>query len=321
MTLSIIIPAFNAEPYLERCFDSIYRDASSMEYFEVIVVNDGSKDNTLSRLNEYQAKYRNMVVVDQPNGGVSVARNNGIISAKGDYVLFLDADDELVEGALAKVYVYLKEHDSMDMLVTRQIRKKGNKTTIIPAPTLKEHIQYNGVEAYRSHYVRTNAGGGICRTCFLREFNLFFPKGVTNGEDSVFFAHLQVYAQKIVYNNILLYQINEITGSASRNDRTSLGIKLINTLESIDSIKSQLNVSAEQRGIFDYVAYQMLSRTMNCFAESKELSYNGLKKSIRHLNLLPFDVRHMFLMREKARMINYSFAFSYFLRWLHYHIR
>lgn len=323
MTLSIILPAYNAEPYLERCFDSIYHDAPSMDEFEVIVVNDGSKDNTLSLIKDYQAKYSNLVVIDQTNGGVSVARNNGISSAKGDYVLFLDADDELVDGALTKVYTYLKGHEPMDMLVTRQIRRTAEREWMRGTSRLEEHIRYTGVEAYKRGYIRTNAGGGICRTSFLREYDLRFPEGVNNAEDTVFFGLLQVYVQSIVYYNLPLYIINQMDGSASRiRDYTRLGKSHAFTMRVVADIKPSLIGSREQKSIFDYVVYQLLSNTVSDYVRSKELSYLQLKKDVDLQRLLPIDTTNMYQMRKNARLMNLSFPLFYLLSWIkHCYIR
>lgn len=91
--LSFIIPVYNCEQYIGYCLDTILNQETKYSY-EVICVNDGSKDNSLKVLEEYQRKYPEiMVVVDQPNGGASKARNTGIDNAQGEYLSFVDSDD------------------------------------------------------------------------------------------------------------------------------------------------------------------------------------------------------------------------------------
>lgn len=316
MMISIIIPAYNAERFIATCLDSVYRTVLSHNQFEVIVINDGSQDSTLSIINRYEEDKKNLKLIDKENEGVSVARNSGISIARGDYVLFLDADDELVDGAFEKVFNYLSNIEPVDMLVTRQVYNYGNREDTIAAPSIEEHKCYTGLEAYRSHYVRTNAGGGICRRAFLAQHNLKFPEGITNGEDGVFFAHLQVYARAIVYYNIPLYRVNVVEGSASRKNHTRMGLRLVNTLKAVGDIRESLQVSDEQKGIFDYVVYQMLSNTLGWFAESKELNYHQLRRSVDFEKLLPLHSRHMHLMKKKAILMNFSFPLFYFLCWL-----
>lgn len=93
--LSFIIPAYNAEPYLRECLDSIYRLDMRGRGFEVIVINDGSTDGTALLLDDYQRHHTSCLVLSQANQGLSAARNAGMRRAKGKYLCFVDADDHL----------------------------------------------------------------------------------------------------------------------------------------------------------------------------------------------------------------------------------
>jgi len=317
MLLSIIIPAYNAEKYIDRCMSSVYKDAPSLNDFELVVVNDGSKDQTSEIFKGYCGRYKNITLIDKENEGVSVARNVGIRAAKGDYVLFLDVDDELTEGSLAKLCTYLSEHEPMDMLVTRQIRNNGTREWMNGEPPLEEHKRYSGVEAYKRHYVRTNAGGGICRRAFLLENDLFFPAGVRNAEDTIFFGQLQVYAQSIVYYNLPLYLIHEIACSASRGvGYTKLAKSHVITMRSVAEVKRSLKGTREQKAIFDYDVYQLLSNTIQEFVASKELTYKQFKKDVAIEKLLPMDTQYMYNMKSNARLMNFSVPLFYFLAWV-----
>ena len=89
--VSVIIPVFNVEKYLEECLESIL--AQSMKEIEIICVNDGSIDNSLNILRKYEAEYPQIKVLDQLNGGQSAARNRALSCASGEYVYFMDSDD------------------------------------------------------------------------------------------------------------------------------------------------------------------------------------------------------------------------------------
>lgn len=99
--LSIIIPVYNCEKYIIRCLGSVLRQQGSDKY-EIIVVNDGSTDNTAQKLNKFAKKYKNISVIHQDNMGVSVARNQGIAASRGKYVTFIDGDDMV--GIKAKTF-------------------------------------------------------------------------------------------------------------------------------------------------------------------------------------------------------------------------
>ena len=99
MLLSIIIPIYNAELYLRRTLDSVMNQGLHDDEWELILVNDGSTDDSLSICKEYQSRYPSLIkVISQKNSGVSSARNAGLQSAKGVYIYFMDADDYLMPG-------------------------------------------------------------------------------------------------------------------------------------------------------------------------------------------------------------------------------
>lgn len=108
MTLSIVIPAYNAETFLPQCLDSIFTQNAEIEDFEVICIDDGSKDNTASILESY-TRYGNFHYLSKRNEGVSIARNTAISLAKGDYIWCVDADDLVLPGALSWVLDVLRQ--------------------------------------------------------------------------------------------------------------------------------------------------------------------------------------------------------------------
>ena len=91
MKFSLIVPVYNSEKTISRCVDSIIKQ--SFSDYELILVNDGSKDKSLELCEEYERKYKNIRVINKENGGASSARNAGLDVAEGDYILFSDSDD------------------------------------------------------------------------------------------------------------------------------------------------------------------------------------------------------------------------------------
>ena len=101
MFFSVIVPVYNAEKTLRRCLDSILRQTFSD--YEVILVDDGSKDSSLDICKSYCAKDKRFSVLHQENSGVSKARNRGLDSAKGNYICFVDSDDTITSDYLEQV--------------------------------------------------------------------------------------------------------------------------------------------------------------------------------------------------------------------------
>lgn len=104
--ISIIVPVYNAHKTLRRCLDSILKQDFSD--IQIIAINDGSSDDSLDILKEYAFIDKRIDVINQENQGVSVARNKGIVSAKGEYIMFVDSDDYIEPQTCSSLLKYLK---------------------------------------------------------------------------------------------------------------------------------------------------------------------------------------------------------------------
>lgn len=205
--VSVIIPAYNEDNYLERCLDSILNQ--SEWDFEIILINDGSTDRTGFLCDEYAGKYPRVRAVHQKNSGVSTARNHGLELAEGEYIVFMDADDY----ADSSLFQIISENieESLDVLLLDSIMEDGKsmegRTDLhIPAPCvfsekdrnlLMEQCLYGknelGNEALRS------SCGKVFRTVFLRENGIYFPPKVKIGEDMIFMLRVYSHMNKAKY--------------------------------------------------------------------------------------------------------------------------
>ena len=111
--LSIIVPIYNVDKYLERCIQSILNQKYSN--FELILINDGSTDNSINIFNKYVANNKNIILIDKLNEGVSIARNVGLEKASGEYVTFVDADD-YVDESIYEIAFNNIEQDNLDIV-------------------------------------------------------------------------------------------------------------------------------------------------------------------------------------------------------------
>ena len=111
--VSVIIPVYNVEGYLRECLDSVINQ--TLKDIEIVCVNDGSPDNSLSIIEEYAERDSRITVVSRKNGGLSAARNSGVQHSKGKYIYFLDSDDFIAEDALEKLY-NISENEKLDVL-------------------------------------------------------------------------------------------------------------------------------------------------------------------------------------------------------------
>lgn len=112
--ISIIVPVYNVEPYIDDCLASIARQSRSD--FELIIVNDGSTDRSMERVNHWLGEFTSAHIIEQPNGGLSSARNAGLQVASKEFVVFLDSDDELTPDAI-EILCALLEYQQPDMVL------------------------------------------------------------------------------------------------------------------------------------------------------------------------------------------------------------
>ena len=140
MKFSIIIPAYNIEKYIEKCIESILNQ--TYNNYEIIIINDGSTDNTLKKIKKYEKD--NVIIIDQNNKGLSESRNIGVKKAKGDYILFVDGDD-FVDNELLETLNNIIDNEDIIRFQIRTVDKLYN--------TIKEYNEIgfknlNGIEAF-----------------------------------------------------------------------------------------------------------------------------------------------------------------------------
>ena len=114
--ISIIIPVYNVEKFLHQCLKSVFEQ--NVEGMEVICVNDGSTDNSLAILNEFKTFYPQLIIIDQPNGGLPAARNSGFNVSKGNYIYFLDSDDYLFPNTINQMISFAL-NQNLDVVVVK----------------------------------------------------------------------------------------------------------------------------------------------------------------------------------------------------------
>ena len=205
MLFSVIIPVFNVEKYLRACLDSVLNQ--SFSDWEAVCVNDGSTDGSASILAEYAAKDDRFRGVEQPNGGLSAARNTGMKNATGEYVLFLDSDDWLETDALETLAGNL---DGEDMLCFSGRRYLELENRFLPSDQLEERIYLSGMDYYNENALLRRDFAFVCvvlrayRRSFLDENALRFKEGIFH-EDNLFTPLACYFARRVKVLNRCLY--------------------------------------------------------------------------------------------------------------------
>ena len=185
--ISVVIPVYNVEPYLRQCLDSVVNQ--TMREIQIICVNDGSPDNSLSILQEYTDKDSRIEIIDKPNGGLSSARNVAYSHIKSKYTLFVDSDDWIELDLCEKAYRKSEETDApMTLFFDDRTREKKiqriaphEKTTVAEKLPLLDF---------------PSACCKLWRTGFLLNYNLYFPEGLVY-EDNLVHWQAVTLADKI----------------------------------------------------------------------------------------------------------------------------
>lgn len=199
MQLSIIIPVYNVEKYIYECLESVFRQGLDEKSFEVIIINDGTKDNSMKVIQELIDLHSNIIIIEQENLGVSVARNNGMIRAKGKYILMLDSDDLLIDNSV-KTLLERAISTQVDMIITDFLQMNDNEIAAI-----KGHhpIQANffGETATGQELLNSELCRYYWRTLYRRDFllcnNITFIPGIFS-QDAPFTNECLLKAQKCI---------------------------------------------------------------------------------------------------------------------------
>ncbi len=225
LRLSIIVPVYNVEAYVERCLRSLleFQDLSTGEY-EVIVTNDGSPDNSCSVVEKLQKEFSNLVLINQENQGVSMARNNAIKIAKGRYILPIDPDDYIVPHCLLPALEQVEQND-LDILYCAFEIFDVNEMSVwrTDYSALENRIDdgYEGYFAVRGLKVKDpdRSWAIFYRLELLQKYQIQYPKDVPMLEDGLFLGLVFSVAGRVGYSNHDFYQLTTRPGSATRSGK------------------------------------------------------------------------------------------------------
>lgn len=267
MDLSIIVPIYNVEEYLVECLKSLYK-IGSLRY-EVILVNDGSKDNSYEIMKEFKKLYpKETIIVDKENGGLSSARNAGLRVAKGKYVSFIDSDDFIDTDEFEKFVI--------DGIKSRVDIAVGNMRYYVPgrigeplfrSKLVKESGIVTGLDFLWSVFqapkcYREEVVDDIYRRDFLIKNNLFFNEEIVH-EDSEFTTLAYLRAKKIKYIDKAFYFYRQREGSIMNkvSEKSILSLekiceRLFEELQKIDSKKGREALASLILSFYSTILYK-----------------------------------------------------------------
>jgi glycosyltransferase involved in cell wall biosynthesis len=220
VNLSIIIPAYNAEKYILRCLNSIYDANQQAPSFliELIIVNDGSTDRTLEKINQISKKFLNFKIINQKNIGVSISRNVALTRAIGKYVWMIDADDYISKDSIRVLEKNLTDNDNEIISFCYFLENKGTfkRKTVIRDDLFSKTIE--GTEFLNKNDGRLYLWTNVYSKKFLDESGVTFNKSLYNLGDSLYNIKLFINADKVLVLTNTLYYYCENKNSISRKN-------------------------------------------------------------------------------------------------------
>lgn len=199
--ISVIVPIYNSEKTLERCLDSIIHQ--TYKNLEIILVNDGSKDKSLSIINKYALKDNRIVVIDQNNKGVSAARNEGLKKVHGEYILFVDSDDWLELDMIDKMFDFVNKYECDISFCGHDNLENG-----IVQNNADYHFEiWNNDQQLEEFLLHKTMTGMLWNKLIKTSLthNIIFDEEVSYGEDAQFLWKVLKNCNQMFYTNMVLY--------------------------------------------------------------------------------------------------------------------
>lgn len=303
INISFIVPVYNVANYLRYCIDSILMQSDINK--EIILINDGSKDESLKICNEYANKYKFIKVIDKKNEGVSIARNIGINISQGEYICFMDGDDYYCENFAKTFYDICIENDLDIIRGQYKIYDEDNDIVInnyreIPYANmvlkgtnfLNLSIKYNLNEVV--------AWLGFFRRKYLLENNIFFPERIAYEEDQLFFIKtLLVKKAKIMQTDRYFYTYVKRNGSCTAHPKISdIEDACYITKEEIkfiDSLSLELPVKISAYTYASWSFFQVTTLYGRLKKEEQEYIYKKIsKEAINHAIKYPTNIKNKY---------------------------
>lgn len=256
--ISIIVPVYNAEKYINECVDSIINQ--SFEEWELLLIDDGSTDNSSAICDNYADLDNRIIVHHKNNNGVSSARNVGLDSAKGDWCLFVDADDMIYDDTLSILYNEATSND-LDILqfsYNREYKKndkRGNNSKVVDSVTYIKNGNYNVCIA-----------GLFVNIDIIYKNHIRFNEKIHLGEDQLFVFDLIRNSNRIKQIGDVLYYYRVNDKSAVHNPKTK---DIINSIIEFSKYKKDNQLATDK---LDCISLNYLySLTINTSYPMKEL--------------------------------------------------
>lgn len=299
--VSIIVPIYNDEKYIKQCLDSILEQTYTN--IELIIINDGSTDNSQNIIEEYKNKFLEIKIINQPNSGVSYARNIGLNNATGEYIMFVDSDDIIAKDYIKQMMDILKKND-LDIIKSSFKKFKENPNKYTNISFYKEHYKIINKNEINKIFIETTNFNSSCMQLINKKIidnnKITFENNIGFAEDFLFTYKVFQLANRIGYINNNGYLCRENINSNSRTGKIEKQIKnCLDTIQAYKILYNEKNIEEVSNKILLHITY--LIRTISI----KDINYKNFKNQLCQLfdtNLWKNFKNNKFKIKNKKKM-------------------
>lgn len=286
MKYSIIVPVYKVEDFIEKCLLSCMNQDYDSDDFEIIVVNDGSPDNSLSVIKRLVEGRPNITVITQENKGLSGARNTGFKVAKGDYIWFVDSDDWIELNSLKTLAPYCaKGYDIITFCAANSI--SDTQDVIRRSKEDIDGFETTGIELLNHPSWQPPVWLNIYNREFLIKNNLWMMEGVLH-EDSEFEPRAYYLAKKAIALNIVLYHVRINPNSISRSFNPKRAFDILKVSNSLNVFNKNVDNKRANRKISEHICLCLNV----AFSNYKLMGKEDQEKFLKSLNEYSFLMKN-----------------------------
>lgn len=302
--ISIIVPVYKAEEYLDRCVESLVNQTYTN--LEIILVDDGSPDNSGKLCDEWALKDKRIKVIHKENGGVSSARNVGLKAATGEYISFVDSDDYMNESYMECISLF---DENIDLITFDYEDDLGNKKSI----NIKKSIVLKNELLEKIFPWNGSIWNRIYRKSIISKYNLKFDENIKYGEDLIFLInYINKIENKIMYISKNFYHYSYNPNSATNSKNTDL--------EYFDTVNLAFNKIKNKSNslINSYILY-LIDLFSKEYMSSKYNSINKCLKSVfvyrtfkQNLKIIYLKIKHL-MNNCNNKFLKLMFVLKYYI--------
>ena len=291
---------YNVAPYVERCILSLENQDIPKDEYEIICINDGSPDNCKEIIEGLQKDFKNIILINQENQGVSRARNNGINNAGGEYILFIDPDDYVDANTFKSILnnAFVKNAE-VSILGFTFLNENG----IIRDQILNQSNTFQVYSGHKAYYLARGNGqtdpdrmvGVLFKTAFINNYQLRYLENVPYLEDGEFIARILCLAQHCIFDGRSFYQRTTRTGSATNSnlfytDKAMKGFLL--AAINLKKFQEQHGLSKEQRTFLNQPICKFVFLTLGATLHRAHIkNFRKTKKQLLEYKLKPLELK------------------------------